>query len=172
MRSGRGTTLFLRKSQRGFTLLAVLAAMFLLALSTHYVMVTVSQQSLRERELELIRIGKETVRAIGLYYEQSPGAVKEWPPSLEALTDDRRFVTLRRHLRRVYSDPMTRSDDWGYVTAPGGGIAGIFSKSKMQPVSTEHSELVELGLGGARHYSDWRFVYRPVNGATQQRPRQ
>lgn len=152
--------------QQGFTLLAALAAMFFLALATQQVMVSVSQQAQREREAELLRIGSEFVRAIGTYYESSPGTVKTWPPSLEALMDDRRFVVLRRHLRRVYPDPITRTDAWGIVPASDGGIAGVYSRSAMQPIRSAGRELAELGLTEAAHYSDWKFVYTPAVGPT------
>ncbi|MET1117139.1 MAG: type II secretion system protein [Comamonas sp.] len=149
-------------TQGGFTLVAVLAALALLALATHQVMAVVSQQAQREREAELLRLGADIVRAIGAYHERSPGAVKEWPRSLEELTNDRRFVGLQRHLRRVYPDPMTRSNDWGIVAAPGGGIAGVFSKSQARPIRAAGAELAEMGLGSAQHYSDWSFVYKPL----------
>lgn len=149
------------RAEHGFTLVAVLLAMFLLALATQQVMGVVSQQAQREREAELLRIGAEIVRAIGTYHEQSPGTVKDWPPSLEALTDDRRFVSLQRRLRRVYVDPITRTDDWGIVLAPGGGIAGVYSQSERAPIRTAGAELTELGLGAAQRYSDWKFVYTP-----------
>lgn len=149
------------RAEKGFTLLVVLAAMFLLALATQKVMGVVSQQGQREREAELLRIGSEVIRAIGIYHEQSPGTVKGWPPSLDALTDDRRFASLQRHLRRAYQDPITRSDDWGFVLAPGGGISGIYSKSEAQPIRVAGAELAELGLGAAQRYSDWKFVYTP-----------
>lgn len=139
----------------------VLAALFLMALGTQQVMVVVSQQTQREREAELLRIGAEFVRAIGAYHEQSPGTIKEWPQTLDALTDDRRFVTLQRRLRRVYPDPITRSYDWGIVPAPGGGIAGVYSKSETQPIRAAGTELSEMGLGAAQRYSDWKFVYTP-----------
>ena len=163
MRSGErsSTAAGSRRAEQGFTLLAVLLAMFLLALATQQVMFVVSQQAQREREAELLRIGAEIVRAIGIYHERSPGAIKDWPPSLEALTDDRRFVSLQRPLRRVYADPITRSNDWGLVSAPGGGIAGVYSKSEMTPIREAGVELTELGLGAAQRYSDWKFVYPP-----------
>ncbi len=149
------------RAEHGFTLVAVLLAMFLLALATQQVMSVVSQQAQREREAELLRIGAEIVRAIGIYHERSPGSIKNWPPSLEALTDDRRFVSLQRPLRRVYADPITRSYDWGLVTAPGGGIAGVYSKSEITPIRVAGTELTELGLGQVQRYSDWKFVYTP-----------
>lgn len=147
--------------QRGFTLVAVLAALFLLALALQTVMGVVSQQAQREREAELLRVGAAYRAAIGAYHDQSPGSVKRWPPSLEALLDDRRFVTLQRHLRRLYADPITRSNAWGLVPAPDGGIAGVYSLSDERPIRTAASEVVLLGLAEASRYSDWKFVHRP-----------
>ncbi|WP_439590383.1 prepilin-type N-terminal cleavage/methylation domain-containing protein [Hydrogenophaga sp.] len=147
--------------QHGFTLLAVLAAMFLLALASQQVMSVVSQQAQRDREAELLRIGAAYQAAIGAYHDQSPGSVKRWPPSLEALLDDRRFVTLQRHLRRLYADPITRTNTWGLVPAPDGGIAGIYSLSEDRPIRTGGTELARLGLAEADRYSEWEFVHRP-----------
>lgn len=153
---------FLRQPQRGFTLVAALAALFLLALATQKVMTVVSQQAQREREAELLRIGAAYVAAIGAYYERSPGSVKRWPPSLEALTDDRRFVTLQRHLRQPYADPITRGGDWGMVLAPDGGVVGVYSQSEEKPIRTAGEALQSLGLAEAQRYSDWKFVYQPA----------
>ncbi len=148
--------------QRGFTLVAVLAALFLLTLATQKVMAVASQQAQREREADLLRIGAAYAAAIGAYHELSPGNVKRWPPSLEALTDDRRFVTLQRHLRRLYADPITRSAQWGVVPAPDGGVAGVYSQSDERPIRTTGEAIQALGLPEAQRYSDWKFVYQPV----------
>ncbi|MGE0097852.1 MAG: type II secretion system protein [Hydrogenophaga sp.] len=148
------------KRQQGFTLLAVLAAMFLLAMASQQVMVVVSQQAQREREAELLRIGAAYRAAIGAYHERSPGSVKRWPPTLDALLDDRRYVTLQRHLRRHYADPVSRTHTWGLVPAPDGGIAGVYSLSEERPIRTAGAELEGLGLSEASRYSDWKFVHR------------
>jgi type II secretory pathway pseudopilin PulG len=147
--------------EQGFTLLAVLAALFLLALASQQVMSVVSQQAQREREAELLRIGAAYQAAIRAYHDQSPGSVKRWPPTLEALLDDRRFVTLQRHLRRLYADPVTRTNTWGLVPAPDGGIAGVYSLSEDRPIRTGGTELAWLGLTEADRYSEWKFVHRP-----------
>ena len=147
--------------QSGFTLVVVLAALLLLALATQKLMQVVSHQAQREREAELLRIGAAYVRAIGDYYEQSPGSERRWPPTLDALLDDRRFVTLQRHLRRLYPDPMTRGGEWGLVPAPGGGVAGVFSRSEATPIRRSGPALVISGPAQANRYSEWQFVYRP-----------
>lgn len=146
---------------RGFTLVAVLAAMFFLALGTQKVMVVVSQQAQRDREAELLHTGAAFARAIGDYYESSPGSVKRWPRSLNDLTDDARFVGIRRHIRQVYPDPIARSLDWGVVTASDGGIQGVYSRSEAAPIRSGGVELMGLSLSAARRYSDWQFVYQP-----------
>jgi type II secretory pathway pseudopilin PulG len=155
---------------RGFTLIAVLAAMFLLALATQQVMNVVSQQAQREREAELLRIGAAYVRAIGVYYETSPGTVKRWPRALEELTDDKRFVNIRRYLREAYADPVTRSRDWGLIQAPDGGIAGVFSLSDAQPIRSGAMDLGVVVLPAASRYADWQFEYVPRSGAVGGKP--
>ncbi len=147
--------------QRGFTLLAVIAAMLLLALASNSMMTYVSQQALREREAELLRIGQLYAQAIGAFYEASPGSVKRWPRALEDLVEDQRFVGIKRHLRQVYADPMTRSTNWGLVIAADGGLAGVYSRSDAAPIRSAAMELGALSLAPARRYTDWQFVYVP-----------
>lgn len=147
--------------QRGFTMAAVLAAMLILALATQSVMTYVSQQDLREREAGLLRIGQTYAQAIGAYYESSPGNLKRWPRSLEDLTEDKRFVGTRRHIREIYPDPMTRSAHWGIVMSDDGGIAGVHSLSTAQPIRSAPLELDNPTLPSASRYADWQFVYRP-----------
>jgi type II secretory pathway pseudopilin PulG len=115
-------------SDRGFTYAAVLVAMLVLALATQGVMTFVSQQVQRERESDLLRIGQTYAAAIGAFYEASPGNVKSWPKSLEDLIEDKRFVSVRRHLREVYPDPITRSSNWGLT-------ATLRSRRSVTPLS-------------------------------------
>lgn len=148
--------------QQGFTYIAVLVAMLMLSLATQGVMTYVSQQAQREREAELLRIGQTFVQAIGAYYEASPGRVKRWPVALEDLLEDRRLVTVRRYLRDIHPDPITRSKDWGIIVAADGGIAGVYSRSDAAPIRTAAIDLGELTLNPARRYYDWKFVYQPT----------
>ena len=149
------------RTERGFTMLAVLAAMAFLAMSVQSVMWIVSTQTQRDKELELLRVGSEIRDAIGRYVQSSPGTVKTWPPSLEALLEDKRLVTVRRHLRRVYPDPLNRKGTWGIVRAPDGGVAGVYSLSEGEPVRTGGVELAMFGVSAASSYSAWQFVYVP-----------
>ncbi|TXT40783.1 MAG: hypothetical protein FD135_911 [Comamonadaceae bacterium] len=150
-----------KHSQKGFTFLAVLAAMFILAVSTQSVMTYVSQQLQRERETELLRIGQTYAQAIGAYYEATPGAIKRWPLRLEDLIEDRRQVAIKRHIREIYADPMTRQPDWVLVLASDGGITGVRSRSEVTPIRSGPQTLGQLTLVSASRYADWQFVYQP-----------
>lgn len=149
------------RRERGFTLLAVLAAMLLLGLGSQKVVTVLAQEAQRERELKLLRTGATVRAAIGSYYESSPGTTKQWPQDLEALLDDQRSVVLRRHLRRLDHDPVTRRAEWGIVRAPDGGVAGIYSLSQDRPIRTGGPDLDLYGVRPAHSYAEWRFVFEP-----------
>jgi type II secretory pathway pseudopilin PulG len=169
MRNGKYSNLaviFSSKSpkQNGFTMLAVLAAMFLSALAANAVMLSLAQQDTREREAQLLQIGIMYRQAIKDYYEMSPGAVKQWPKTLSDLAHDLRFVDLRRHIREVYDDPITRSDDWGLIFSENGsktGISGMYSKSIDQPLNTAAVSFAGFDMPSVTQYAQRRFEYIP-----------
>ena len=113
------------KCQRGFTYLGVLLAVALLGIgmaAASEVWVTVAR---RQRMEQLEWVGAQFVQAIGSYYEASAGRVKAYPSSLEELLDDKRNVFVRRHLRRVYANPLTGATDWELLRALDGGVRGV-----------------------------------------------
>lgn len=110
---------------RGFTYLGLLCAVAVLSIGL-LVGAEVWVTSLRrERMQQLEWVGGQFVQAIGSYYESSPGAIKLYPPTLEALVEDRRYLTTKRHLRRIYLNPFTNRAQWEVVLHPSGGIVGI-----------------------------------------------
>ncbi|MDO9052966.1 MAG: type II secretion system protein [Gallionella sp.] len=151
-----------RVRQSGFT---YLAALFLVAimgavLATTGVVWSTSQQ--RDRERELLLVGKQFRDAIGQYYEHSPGSLKKYPETLDDLLKDERQLATRRYLRKVFIDPMTRTNKWGVVPALGGGIMGVYSLSDDKPLKTGNFNDNDQYLAGKTKYSEWRFIYRPV----------
>jgi len=111
--------------QRGFTYLGVLLAIALIGIglaAASEVWVTIAR---RQRLEQLEWVGEQYVSAIGSYYESSPGRVKTFPRTLQDLLLDKRYVTMRRHLRQLYTDPLTGAADWELVLAPDGGIRGV-----------------------------------------------
>lgn len=174
MRPGSGHR-HARRPQGGFTLIAMVAALMILGLATQGVVWVLSQQAQREREADLLRVGRLYAQAIASYYESSPGRIKQWPEKLEDLLEDPRFVGLRRHLRKAYADPVQRSIDWELVTTASGGVRGVRSRSVARPIrdttielplsplmdGVEQTQAQVLRLPPALRYSDWLFVYEP-----------
>lgn len=150
------------RTQGGFTYLGLLFAVALAGVALAATGVVWSTERQRERERELLFVGQQFRDAIASYYERSPGLVKRYPSKLEDLLKDSRFLTVRRHLRQLYADPMTGNREWAPIAAPEGGIMGVHSLSSAAPVK-RHGFPEELAdLEGRSSYSDWKFVYRPA----------
>ncbi len=153
---------------RGFTLIAVLAATTLLGLASHAVMQSIALGAQRQRELRLLQAGDAFVQAIGSYYADSPGQVKEFPGRLDDLLEDPRFVSIKRHLRELYADPMA-GGEWELLRAPDGGIAGVASRSTATPLRTAAFRWKGVNLPGSNCYCEWKFVFTPPDGRTRGR---
>jgi type II secretory pathway pseudopilin PulG len=111
----------------------------------------------RAEEAELRRIGAEYAHALAAYY--AAVEPRSYPASLEELLADRRGGVLRRHLRRIYVDPVTRKAEWG-LERDGGQVVGVHSLSDRHPVKVAGFGPDETGFEGAQHYADW--VFRPA----------
>lgn len=119
-----------------------------------------SAASQREKEEELIQVGRAYVWAIGNYYTRSPGTPKNYPLRLDELLEDKRFVGVERHLRRAYRDPISNAPEWGLVRAPDGGIMGVYSLSDKATLRKQPLLLPgAFPLVGTR-YSEWKFIYK------------
>jgi type II secretory pathway pseudopilin PulG len=127
--------------EQGFTYVIVLAALAIFGIGLAAVGESWSSAARRERENELVQVGAVYVQAIGSYYQRSPGTLKRFPMRLEELV-------------------VTKGGGWGLVRAPDGGIAGIYSESRQQPLR----KTVRLPDGGrlaGERYEEWKFIYVP-----------
>lgn len=141
----------------GFTYLGVLFLVAILGLGLAGASQSWSVASQRSRERELLWVGTQYARALQSYYQQSPG-LRQYPRRLEDLLEDNRFPAPRRHLRRLYPDPISRSTRWGLVNTPDGRIAGVYSLSEEAPWKRANFPLRWEGFAGRRKYSEWKFV--------------
>ena len=144
--------------QRGFTYVWVMAAVAVLGIGLAAVGPVWHDDVKREREKDALRIGQLYAQAIASYYKSSPGSDKRYPPTLEALLVDTRFVGTYRHLRRLYDDPLRPGRAWCVVRAADGGIRGVFSQSTEEPLRREPLDLGVTMLAAAAKYSDWLFA--------------
>lgn len=116
----------------------------------------------RDKERELMWIGRQFRSALGSYAATTPEGRMPFPKTLDELVEDRRLDPPLRHLRRVYVDPMTQKADWGIVRAEDGTIRGVFSKSNAAPLRKDTLWSFGRMFEGAKAYSDWRFEISPL----------
>lgn len=148
-----------RAAQGGFTYLGALflvAAMGAVLASAGTVWHVASQ---RDKERELLYAGGQIRAAIASYYEQSPGGAKQYPRSLEELLHDRRHSGVRRHLRKLFVDPMTGKNEWGLLLSPQGGIRGVHTLSTAEAMKTGNFTLADRDFEGKVLVSEWHFSH-------------
>ena len=150
-----------KNQSMGFTYLGLLLAIVIVGIALAGAGTLWSAERKRERERELLHIGHKFREAIGQYYNRTPGAVKQYPPTLEALLRDDRFPTPRRYLRQIYVDPFTGTQNWGTVEAPSGGIMGDHSLSADTALKTANFRSKDRNFEGKALLGDWIFVYLP-----------
>lgn len=152
LRSGRKAS-----GQRGFSLLSLLILIAILGIvSASSVQVGTLLQR-RAAEQELLFIGMEFQRALAAYAAASPAGAPRGPMSLDDLIRDPRFPGVRRHLRRVYVDPMTATTNWGLVRDPDGRIVAVHSRSEQQPIKQGGFEPELQHFADRNRYSQWMF---------------
>lgn len=143
------------RRQRGMGYLLVLFAMAAIGIGlagTGEVWRTSAQ---RERETELLFVGQQFRLALASYRDSSPPGTPVAPQSLDELLEDPRFPNARRHLRRLWTDPMTGKAEWGLVVA-GGRIVGVHSLDTREPLRTAFRAR-DAELAGASSYAQWIF---------------
>lgn len=159
--SARGRCL---RSQRrhlgGFTYLTLLVVVALLGLALARLGPLWADAEQRDREQELLRIGALYAQALDSYRHAAPGSRGGYPPSLEELLLDTRFVGTRRHLRRLYADPMKPTRPWGLVRDADGGIVGVYSQDERRPLLRLPQAHGIVDLPVADHYAHWVFQPR------------
>ena len=158
----------------GFTYVGLLVVVALFGLASVGAARILASTERAEREAELLFVGHQFRQAFRSYVQAGPG-VRQYPATLEDLLFDKRFPAPRRHLRRLYADPITGKTQWGLVGAPEGGVMGVYSLSDREPlkranfdpedvdfVRTAQSAKVSAIDSVQYSYRDWQFVFRPA----------
>jgi type II secretory pathway pseudopilin PulG len=103
-----------RKSERGMSLLAILAVMTLFSIALLAVAPTVQQGVQREKELEAIRRGEEVAEAIRQYVAANQGRL---PDSIDDLLEGIPVGTKKRQILRPSAaiDPLSADGKWRLV---------------------------------------------------------
>ncbi len=158
-----------RRRDAGFTYLGL---MFLVALFG--ILLALAGQhwhtlARRDKELELLFVGKEFTRALERYHARHAGLPDQFPKKLEDLLEDRNQNPPQRYLRQIYRDPLTGKAEWGLVRNPREGIIGIYSLADGVPIKHAGFPGKLAQFAEAENYRDWLFTYSgedvPLAGA-------
>jgi len=147
--------------QHGFTYLAFLLFVAIAGAGLAAYGELASFGAQREKEAELLFRGEQYREAIASYYKKE----QRYPAKLADLLEDKRYPMPVRHLRKLYSDPIT-GEAMALVEVPGGGgVMGVYSPSEEEPIkrgnfSVQNQAFAELP-SDARKYSDWKFIHSP-----------
>lgn len=167
--------------QAGFTYLWVLLLIAFMGVGLTVAADIDSTTARRDREKELLAIGRQFQVALARYHQAGmprmavpegaagvadpaaapavtgvTGGIREYPASLDDLVQDRRVPGIRRHLRKVFVDPMTGKAEWGLVMV-GGRIVGVHSLSDATPIKQDGFAPDQAHLRGKQKYSEWLF---------------
>ena len=142
---------------RGFTYIGLLLFIAITGVGLSVAGMSWQYQIRAEKEKQLLFVGAEFRNAINSYYASSPNEAKVYPASLKDLLLDNRMPNIKRHLRKIYLDPMTGNADWGVVTQQG-RIVGIYSRSSLVPYKQSRFNAADANFAGSRRYKEWSFV--------------
>ncbi|GGY58021.1 type II secretion system protein [Pseudoduganella albidiflava] len=144
----------------GFTyvgLVILVAIIGLVAATTVRVGVTLQRA---QAERDLLHIGEQFSDALKSYAAATPAGQPRLPPTLKELLKDPRFPGTRRHLRKVFVDPMTGKAEWGILyLADNRGILGIHSLSAAPAIKIANFPARFQGFSGKQKISEWVFTF-------------
>jgi type II secretory pathway pseudopilin PulG len=148
--------------QSGFTYLGALILIAMISVAATATLKLGAAMQRRAAEEQLLAIGGEFRDAFLSYANSTPPGQPRTPASLQDLLKDPRFPTVRRHLRRIYVDPISGKPEWGIIPAqPGPGIMGVYSLADGTPIKVANFELRFQDFEGKTTYQDWVFMPPP-----------
>ena len=147
------------RRQRGFTYLGLIILVAILGLVGAAGLKMGSLLQRQAAEQELLDIGAQFSDALYSYAAATPPGQPQQPPDLAALLRDPRFPQVRRHLRKLFVDPVTGRAEWGLLYQPGSnGIIGVHSLSQAAPLKVGNFEARFAGFEGRARLSEWHFM--------------
>ena len=152
----------MKSVQHGFVLIGLLVALALAALAAVQTGQGLADSRRYEMETEWLFVGEQYRSAILSYWRESPG-VRSWPTRLDDLLEDRRFAQPRRHLRKLYTDPLTGDSNPALINQ-GSALIGVYSQALGLPFRQTGFTPNQRGFDAAQRYADWRFVAQ-ISGA-------
>jgi type II secretory pathway pseudopilin PulG len=154
------TTAGKASSEGGFAYAWALMAVLIMGIYLAQVGEAWQNRAQRAKEAELLRVGAEIRNGIKHYTEQNMMQGVQYPKTLEDLVQDPRSPSPRRFIRQAYKDPLT-GEDWLYISAPGGGFMGVYSRAKGKPLKQRLFPADFASFADQSSYQDWKFAHWP-----------
>jgi type II secretory pathway pseudopilin PulG len=143
----------------GFTYLSLIVLIAIIGMVSATAVKLGSVVHRSKSELALLDIGAAFSDALQSYADATPPGQPPQPPSLKELLKDPRFSQTRRHLRKLFVDPMTGKAEWGVVyLGDKVGVLAVYSLSDAKPVKIGNFSQRYSGFAGKEHISDWKFA--------------
>lgn len=146
------------RGQTGFSYMGILVLMVIAGISMTSTSLVWHIQLQKLKEQQLFYAGNAIRNAIASYYLENPSGAKEYPQSLEELLLDKRHPIVKRHLRRNYSDPMGKNQNWVLIKQ-NNKVIGVHSKSTLKPIRKLGFPEEYESFSSAKTYQDWKFIY-------------
>ncbi len=158
--AGRGARRRLPRAARGFTYVSVIILVAIIGLVTATTLRLGATMQRAAAERELLYIGEQYSEALKSYAAATPAGQPQQPPTMKELLKDPRFPGVRRHLRKIFVDPMTGSAEWGVIyMGDKVGVLGIHSLSTAQPIKVSNFPARFQAFEGKQKLSDWVFTF-------------
>jgi len=162
-----------RGRQAGFTYLGLIIFVTIIGLVGAATLKIGALLQRAAAEEELLDIGAAFSAALDSYAAATPQGASPYPPSLKELLKDPRVPGVRRHLRKIFVDPLTGKAEWGVVYLGDGttGVVAVHSLSTAKPLKVANFDGRFAGLDNADTISAWRFKARdPALGQAPAQP--
>ena len=143
---------------RGFTYVSLIILVAIIGLVAAATLKTGAMLQRSAAERELLDVGAQFSDALQSYASATPAGQPAQPPSLQELLKDPRYPGVRRHLRKIFVDPMTGKAEWGVVyLANQVGVIAVYSLSDAKPIKISNFPSRFQAFDGKAHISEWKF---------------
>lgn len=89
-----------------------------------------------------------------------------YPKSFDELLKDQRGVNPKKHLRKLYKDPITKGE-WDTIQDKAEKIVGVRSKRGKELLKKAGFSNEYKIFEAKTKYSEWEFISKPKIGITQ-----
>jgi len=155
----------IKRRQQGFTYLSLVILLAIMGLVGAAALKVDALLARAAAEQELLEAGAAFSAALDSYAAATPQGKPPQPPTLQDLLKDTRFPGIKRHLRKIFVDPISGKAEWG-ITYLGDkvGVIGVYSLSQAQPLKLANFDERFQNFENKTRYADWKFVAKDQGG--------